>query len=250
MPQTARARAAGPAGRRAVPRGRAEQGRRGRRPGAARPGRAGGPRAARRVRLPGRRACRSYGCPALRALEGDPRWTQSIVRRCSTRSTRYVPVPPRELDEPFLMPIENVLTITGRGTVVTGAVERGTLRRRRPGRGRRARPDAGHRGHRAGDVRQADGARPRPATTRRCCCAASSATQVRRGQVVAAPGSVTPHRRFTARGVRADHGGGRPAHAVRRRTTGRSSTSGPRTSSGAVDLGEADRWSCRATPST
>ena len=39
-----------------------------------------------------------------------------------------MPVPPRELDEPFLMPIENVLTISGRGTVVTGAVERGTLR--------------------------------------------------------------------------------------------------------------------------
>ena len=41
-----------------------------------------------------------------------------------------VPVPERALDLPFLLPIENVLTITGRGTVVTGAVERGTLRGR------------------------------------------------------------------------------------------------------------------------
>jgi elongation factor Tu len=64
---------------------------------------------------------------ALRALEGDPRWF-SLLWTCSTWST-YVPVPDRELAMPFLMPIENVLTISGRGTVVTGAVERGTLRR-------------------------------------------------------------------------------------------------------------------------
>ena len=80
-----------------------------------------------RVRLPRRRGAGRPGlarCGRSRATRGgrSPSWT------CSTRSTAYVPVPPRELDEPFLMPIENVLTITGRGTVVTGAVERGTLR--------------------------------------------------------------------------------------------------------------------------
>ncbi len=63
---------------------------------------------------------------ALRALEGDPEWTES-VRRLLAAVDDYVPVPERELDEPFLMPIENVLTISGRGTVVTGAVERGRL---------------------------------------------------------------------------------------------------------------------------
>jgi len=63
---------------------------------------------------------------ALKALEGDPRWTQSIVDLLDAVDG-YVPTPQRELTQPFLMPIENVLTISGRGTVVTGAVERGTL---------------------------------------------------------------------------------------------------------------------------
>jgi elongation factor Tu len=63
---------------------------------------------------------------ALRALEGDPRWEQSIVDLLDAVD-RYVPVPERELAAPFLMPIENVITISGRGTVVTGAVERGTI---------------------------------------------------------------------------------------------------------------------------
>ena len=60
------------------------------------------------------------------ALAGEPRWVTSIGALLDAVD-RYVPVPPRELDKPFLMPIENVLTISGRGTVVTGAVERGTL---------------------------------------------------------------------------------------------------------------------------
>jgi hypothetical protein len=64
---------------------------------------------------------------ALKALEGDPRWVQSVVDLLDAVDA-YVPVPDRELGEPFLMPIENVLTISGRGTVVTGKVERGTLR--------------------------------------------------------------------------------------------------------------------------
>ncbi|MFF0162606.1 elongation factor Tu [Streptomyces sp. NPDC005263] len=63
----------------------------------------------------------------LRALEGDPRWTASIEALLDAVDT-YVPMPERYLDAPFLMPVENVLTITGRGTVVTGAVERGRVR--------------------------------------------------------------------------------------------------------------------------
>ena len=47
-----------------------------------------------------------------------------------------------------------------------------------------------------------------------CCCAASSATDIERGQVLAKPGSITPHTKFMARGVRADQGRGRAAHAV------------------------------------
>ncbi len=107
---------------------------------------------------------------ALGALDGDPRWVASVIELLAAVDD-YVPAPERELGEPFLMPIENVLTISGRGTVVTGAVERGSLR--------------------AGDAVEVVGlgptvtsvatvsrrsARPwrrwRPATTRRSCCAA------------------------------------------------------------------------------
>ncbi|MEU1706742.1 elongation factor Tu [Streptomyces sp. NPDC005706] len=63
----------------------------------------------------------------LRALAGDPRWTASVEALLDAVDT-YVPMPERYLDAPFLLPVENVLTITGRGTVVTGAVERGTVR--------------------------------------------------------------------------------------------------------------------------
>jgi elongation factor Tu len=133
---------------------------------------------------------------ALRALEGDPEWISSIVDLLDAVD-RYVPVPPRELGEPFLMPIENVLTISGRGTVVTGAIERGTLR--------------------AGDPVEVVGLGPTLATVAigletfgrslETAQAGDNAAvllrgvkrdQVQRGQVVAVPGSVTPHRRFAA----------------------------------------------------
>ena len=133
---------------------------------------------------------------ALRALEGDPRWEQSIVDLLDAVD-RYVPVPPRQLGEPFLMPIENVLTISGRGTVVTGAVERGSVGVGEPveivGLGSSAatvvtgvesfgkalvRAEAG------------DNAAVLLRGIRR--------NQVRRGQVLAAPGSMAAHRRFRA----------------------------------------------------
>ncbi|MFI6871619.1 elongation factor Tu [Nocardia sp. NPDC050406] len=63
----------------------------------------------------------------LRALEGDPRWTQAVLRLLEAVDA-HVPMPVRYTDAPFLMPVENVLTITGRGTVVTGAIERGRVR--------------------------------------------------------------------------------------------------------------------------
>ncbi len=134
---------------------------------------------------------------ALRALEGDPRWTRSIVDLLDAVD-RYIPVPPRVLDEPFLMPIENVLTISGRGTVVTGAIERGTLR--------------------VGDLVEVVGIGPTLSTVAtgletfgksldRAEAGDNAAIllrgvkrdQVQRGQVVAVPGTVTPHTRFRAR---------------------------------------------------
>ena len=63
---------------------------------------------------------------ALKALEGDPKWTPAIHELLDTMDS-YIPDPARENDKPFLMPVEDVFTITGRGTVATGRVERGQL---------------------------------------------------------------------------------------------------------------------------
>jgi elongation factor Tu len=64
---------------------------------------------------------------ALKALEGDPVWTEKLMELMNAVDTA-IPQPERDTDKPFLMPIEDVFTITGRGTVVTGRVERGVLK--------------------------------------------------------------------------------------------------------------------------
>ena len=64
---------------------------------------------------------------ALKALEGDPKWSESIVELLDAVD-ESIPEPVREIDKPFLMPIEDVFTITGRGTVVTGRIERGVVK--------------------------------------------------------------------------------------------------------------------------
>ena len=132
----------------------------------------------------------------LRALEGDPRWVQS-VRDLLAAVDLHVPLSERAFDAPFLMPVENVLTISGRGTVVTGAVERGVLA--------------------AGEAVEVVGLGPTVTSvatgmesfgrTLDAVQAGDNAAvllrgvrrdDVRRGQVLAVPGSVTPHTRFTA----------------------------------------------------
>ncbi|MCI9093361.1 MAG: elongation factor Tu [Coprobacillus sp.] len=64
---------------------------------------------------------------ALKALEGDPKWTPAIDELMEAVDS-YIPTPTRDTDKPFLMPVEDVFTITGRGTVATGRVERGQLK--------------------------------------------------------------------------------------------------------------------------
>jgi elongation factor Tu len=133
----------------------------------------------------------------LRALAGDPRWEQSIVDLLDAVDA-YVPIPPRELAKPFLLAIENVLTISGRGTVVTGKVEQGVLT--------------------VGEAVEVVGLGPTLSTVvtglemfgrplPRAEAGDDAAVllrgirrnQVRRGQVVAAVGSIEPHRRFGTR---------------------------------------------------
>jgi elongation factor Tu len=89
------------------------------------------------VELEVRDLLKSYGFPgddlpvvrvsALRALEGDAEGVQGILNLLEALDT-YVPLPEREVDKPFLMPIEDVFSISGRGTVVTGRVERGRVK--------------------------------------------------------------------------------------------------------------------------
>src|SRR6266436_6592858 len=64
---------------------------------------------------------------ALKALEGDAEWTNSVLELMEAVDT-HIPEPTRDIDKPFLMPIEDVFSITGRGTVVTGRVERGIVK--------------------------------------------------------------------------------------------------------------------------
>jgi len=64
---------------------------------------------------------------ALKALEGDPKWEEKIIELAQALDS-YIPEPERAIDLPFLMPIEDVFSISGRGTVVTGRVERGIVK--------------------------------------------------------------------------------------------------------------------------
>jgi elongation factor Tu len=64
---------------------------------------------------------------ALKALEGDAKWADSIIELMNAVDS-FIPTPAREVDKPFLMPVEDVFTITGRGTVITGRIERGIVK--------------------------------------------------------------------------------------------------------------------------
>ncbi|EPG64538.1 translation elongation factor Tu [Leptospira wolffii serovar Khorat str. Khorat-H2] len=138
-----------------------------------------------------------YGS-ALKALEGDESelGTQSIVKLMEALDT-YVPNPKRITDKPFLMPVEDVFSITGRGTVATGRVEQGTLK--------------------INDEVEIVGIRPTTKTVvtgiemfRKLLDSAEAGDNIgallrgtkkediERGQVLAKPGSITPHRKFNA----------------------------------------------------
>jgi elongation factor Tu len=134
---------------------------------------------------------------ALKALEGDPQWEEKIIELMNAVD-EYIPTPQREIDKPFMMPIEDVFSITGRGTVATGRVERGTLK--------------------VGDAVEIVGLSDEPKSTtvtgvemfRKLLDQAEagdnigallrgvSRDEVERGQVLAKPGTITPHTKFKA----------------------------------------------------
>ena len=134
---------------------------------------------------------------ALKALEGDAKWAESIMELMAAVDS-FIPQPAREVDKPFLMPVEDVFTITGRGTVVTGRIERGIVKVNEEVEIVGIRPDSqkttvtgvemfrklldeGQAGENVGLLLRG---------TKR--------EDVERGQVVCKPGSITPHTDFSA----------------------------------------------------
>ena len=131
----------------------------------------------------------------LAALAGQERWVASILDLLDAIDA-YMPVPERYVDAPFLMAVENALTITGRGTVVTGAIERGQVRIGDPveliGLGA-ALKSVVTSVETFGKTMEAAQAGDNAALLR-----GVGRHQVRRGQVLTAPGSLRAHQRFTA----------------------------------------------------
>ena len=133
---------------------------------------------------------------ALKALEGDADAAAQVLALME-QVDDYIPEPKREIDKPFLMPIEDVFSITGRGTVVTGKVEQGKVHTGDTSRSsvsRTPRPPPAP----AWRCSASSSTRARLATTSAPCCVASTRNEVQRGQVLAAPGSITPHTKFEA----------------------------------------------------
>ena len=134
---------------------------------------------------------------ALKALEGDPEWSAKILELMNAVDS-YIPEPVRDVDKPFLMPIEDVFTITGRGTVVTGRIEKGQIK--------------------VGEEVEIVGIHPkiekttvtglemfnklldfaRAGDNAGALLRGIKKEDVERGQVLAKPGSITPHTHFKA----------------------------------------------------
>ena len=134
---------------------------------------------------------------ALGALNGDPQWEAKVMELMASVD-EYVPLPPRDIDKPFLMPIEDIFSITGRGTVATGRIETGIIH--------------------VGDEVEIVGLGEEPKKTvvtgvemfRKLLDQGEAGDnvgllmrgidkkEVKRGMVVAKPGSIKPHTKFTA----------------------------------------------------
>jgi len=131
---------------------------------------------------------------ALKALEGDEEYEAKILELAEALDT-YIPEPVRDLDKPFLMPVEDVFSITGRGTVATGRIESGIIK--------------------TGETVEIVGIRPTTSTVvtgvemfkknldqgqagdnAGCLLRGTKRDEIERGQVLCKPGSITPHTKF------------------------------------------------------
>jgi elongation factor Tu len=133
---------------------------------------------------------------ALKALDGDKDYEAKILELAEALDT-YIPEPTRDLDKPFLMPVEDVFSITGRGTVATGRIEQGIIK--------------------TGDTVEIVGIKPTESTVVTgvemfkkildegqagdnvgCLLRGTKREEIERGQVLCKPGSITPHTKFKA----------------------------------------------------
>ena len=134
---------------------------------------------------------------ALGALNGDPQWEDKVMELMNAVDS-FIPIPPRENEKPFLMPVEDVFSITGRGTVATGRIETGVIKTGEEiqiiGLGEEPRKstvtgvemfrkilDRGEAGDNVGLLLRG-----------------IDKKDIKRGQVIAKPGTITPHKRFKA----------------------------------------------------
>ena len=133
---------------------------------------------------------------ALKALEGDPEWEKTVVELMAAVDS-YIPTPERDIEKPFLMPVEDIFTIQGRGTVATGRVERGKVKVNETVEIAGIRPttktvvtgvemfkkllDEGTAGDNVGLLLRG-----------------VERKDIERGQVISKPGSITPHTKFKA----------------------------------------------------
>ena len=141
--------------------------------------------------------------PSSRAAPSWPGRRRGRTGRTSHPETwdaldSYIPTPERAVDGAFLMPVEDVFSISGRGTVVTGRDRARHHQGWRRNRNRRHQAHHQNHLHRRGNVPQAAWTRVRLATTSASCCAARRREEVERGQVLCKPGSIKPHTQFTA----------------------------------------------------
>src|ERR1700752_4633372 len=133
---------------------------------------------------------------ALKALEGDPKYKENIYQLMAAVD-EYIPLPERPIDQPFLMPIEDVFNIEGRGTVVTGRVERGILKKMEEVEIVGIRPTVKTTGTDIEMFRKLlDEARAGDNVG--VLLRGVKKEDVERGQVVAKPGTITPHKKFKA----------------------------------------------------